>query len=505
MSRPTWSRARDIDADAVIDGDLCIVGAGAAGITLALQFIGRTERVILLEGGDLQPTEASRDLYAGSCDEPLSDGYLQGSRLRFFGGTTNHWLGACLTLDPIDFETRDWLPGSGWPFSRETLEPFYRRAAEEICEVADLPIDTDVPVAGGDAIEKPIRFQAIRFGMRYRSALQAASNIEVVTGATVVHLDLDRHGARVEALRVVAVDAPERRFTVRARHVVLATGAIENARLLLASDDVQSSGVGNQYDLVGRYFQDHAVFSTTEIGFTDRRPETRSRLGQLKTTRGSLFRLSDDIQRERRLLNCIFGVNLIPEVEDTRRQGLSAGAWRRFAAFLETLDAEQQAIIHDATSDAVVASKLYVRRFNIRPEQEPDPENRVTLLGERDALGVRRCHLRWRFSRRSIDSTAASVRCFAEQLGRAGLGRIRLDQRALEQRAYSPGFHHIGTTRMHDDPRRGVVDADGRVHGVTNLYCAGSSLFPTSGSANPTLTIVALTLRLADHLQRGTA
>jgi choline dehydrogenase-like flavoprotein len=140
-------------------------------------------------------------------------------------------------------------------------------------------------------------------------------------------------------------------------------------------------------------------------------------------------------------------------------------------------------------------------------EQTPNPDSRVTLADDTDPLGLRRVRLNWRLTEQERRSFIANIRALGRELAAAGIGRLRplLPDDGLWEKVVGGGSHHMGTTRISDDPKRGVVDRDCRVHGIDNLYVAGSSVFVTSGSANPTLNILALAYRLVDHLKEQPA
>ena len=487
-------RASDIEEGAVLETDLCIAGAGAAGISLALQFLGSKLSVTLLEGGGEGPSEWSKKLYSGTCEKPLSAGYLTGSRLRFLGGTTNHWLGACLSLDPIDFTARDWMPDSGWPFEQSELTSYYARAADVVGVGPPHLGDPDPPLCDGSIVGvKQVQARATRFGKEYRAPLAEAPNLRLVIHANVIRVGLREGAGSVE--RLDAATLRGRRFSVRARCFVLALGGIENSRMLLVSDDVQAGGVGNGHDLVGRYFMDHAGFPVAQLCVSD----SDRTVIDYRPQGGRILRLNEQAQRRHRLLNCGLMFDHVPEIEDTRHFLLRDGAWKRLKPYLEGELPESSPLGFFARRIAG-EDKLFYRRFMLLCEQPPTAASRVTLGAEKDRFGNRRVHLCWAVPPEMARTARRTAELFAADLGRHGLGRVAVDLAALEETILQPGFHHMGGTRMHSDPRQGVVDGQCRVHGIDNLYLAGSSVFPTSGYANPTFTIVALALRLADHL-----
>ena len=514
--------ARTVPENTIIETDVCIVGAGAAGITLAREFIGQPFRVCLLESGGVEYDNATQSLSEG---ENIGLPYfpLVAARLRFFGGTTNHWAGWCAPLDGIDFETREWIPHSGWPFGKSHLDPFYERA-QPVCQLGPFAYDAktweteslpSLPFTGKRVITKIVQFSPpTRFGQVYRHEIERADNISTYLYANVVDIDTTDSARAVTRLRVACLQG--NKFRLSAKLFILATGGIENPRLLLASNRVQSSGVGNQNDLVGRFFMEHphvnsGLFlpSNRHISRTDLyiQPWVESRGGRKSRIKG-LWILSAEALRREKLLN--FSAALFTTFSEgvrSLKRLLPAIQKGDFGDFVEHL----RNVIGDIDDVAVTAYGKFVKggypvkvwRISSRAEPAPNPDSRVTLSTERDSLGMSRVRLDWRLSGMDKRSITRAHEIIGEELGRAGLGRLKITL-GDDDSAWPPGggWHHMGTTRMHVDPKKGVVNENCRVHGISNLYIAGSSVFPTSGSANPTLTIVALSLRLADHVKR---
>ena len=275
--------ARRLDNGSVIAGDLCIVGAGAAGISVALQFIGTGMRVLLLEGGGFDYEPAMQELYRG---EVVGLPYfpLQAARLHYFGGTTGHWAGFCSTLDPIDFVVRDWVPYSGWPILRADLDPYYRRALpilqlgpdEWSAEAWHRRDATLVPFAFDPNVAWTKMWQfspPARFGTLYRGPVVSAPDVHLYTHATVVEVEANESASTVTGLRVRTLEGKEHH--VRASRYVLACSTIQNARLLLASNRQVSSGLGNGNDLVGRFFMEHLEMPSGSLVTLDAAPATK--------------------------------------------------------------------------------------------------------------------------------------------------------------------------------------------------------------------------------------
>lgn len=514
--------ANGVPEGTVVDADVCIVGAGAAGITLAREFIGAPYRVCLLESGGLEFEPATQELYKG---ENIGRNYydLDVCRLRYFGGSTNHWEGFCRPLKAIDFEERSWLPYSGWPFGLRELEPFYRRA-QEVCQVG--PYDYDarfLETQTGNLVLPfdPARIQTevvqrsppTHFGELYGPAIKAAPNVTTYLHANVVNIETADAPAEVTRLRVATLAG--RRFWLRARRYILATGGIENARLLLASNERATAGIGNQAGLVGRFFMEHPLPMVGRLlpsNPADARwaPYCTDFYGEKHLPANGILSLVTSIQEQEHLLHCVIGLETMRpgsegwialsrvfHGEDRKPRELGWDLWKVISGI--------EGVAEDAYTK-VARGSIPISMFNIQclGQQAPSPDSRVTLGEKRDALGLPESRLDLRLSEIDKDSIIRTVQIFVQELGKAGLGRAQTNFQDWPAQFYY-GNHHMGTTRMNNDAKRGVIDADCRVHGVGNLYVAGSSVFPTSGSANPTLTIVALALRLADHIKLSIA
>lgn len=504
-----FTDARTLSDHTLIEADLAIIGGGPAGITLARAFANGTTRVCLVESGGLEPDPEVQALYEGEnagIEYPLA-----GNRLRFFGGSSNHWGGYCRPLDAIDFERRDWVPYSGWPFGIEELEPYYGPASE-LVEIAPLrfadkaywqQVDGE-PLPDAVTGRMQVRFTHFspptHFGTRYGDELKRAANIQVLLNANVVEIATLGGGQSVTGLEVRTLTGLSLR--VRARRFVLATGGMENARLLLLSNRSVPAGLGNQNDLVGRFFMEHphlGGFGEIVVGDLARVPRIyRQRLAAGGRFANAAFDPTASFLRERRLLNATF----MAGDAGSYRAG-TVSDWEKAALHMDMLKAARPFLTDAAPDDADEAPLGHWLGLGCACEQVPNPDSRITLADERDALGLRRIRLDWRLTEQDRRSLVEHMRSLAMEFGALGMGRmlINVEDDGRWPAVVTGGAHHMGTTRMYDDPRQGVVDRHCRVHGVDNLYVAGSSVFTTSGAANPTLTLVALALRLAQHLK----
>ena len=535
------------------DVDLCIVGAGAAGIAIARRFIGTSLRVCLLEGGGAFGEEASQALYEGvSIGSPSLDAGT--SRMRVFGGSCNLWGGGCIPFAPYDLLPREWVPHSGWPLSYDELKPYYERA-RVYCQIDAHDFDNGsfttplarapIPFDSNKLVNQVFARSPVLFGRDYRDELAQSRTITVLLHANLLELEASADGTSVRQARIGAIDG--RRSVIRARHYVLASGGIENARLLLLSDSIVANGLGNTHDVVGRYFMDHpcgkmgTVITDTPATLT--RPYDRN-LGKGPAPVFPEIGLSQVFQRQHGLLNG--RVHPFP-VEGVVPKGIQA--LRDLRASLHPTVKDENTKLEERLCEALkngptnghkvapsaskgmlalrvglgigdiaramlqkLADKPTVQSNHVELigyfEQAPNPQSRITLSDERDALGLRKVCVDWQLAALDRHTYRTAATLFGEELARACNGRFELEPWLANDTAKTDAVphvhttaHHLGTTRMSDDPATGVVDGECRVHGIDNLHIAGSSVFPTGGWAFPTFTIVALSLRLADRLQ----
>ncbi len=544
--------ARTLPEETVVEYDICIIGGGAAGITLAREFIDQPLRVCLLEGGGLDFDEVTQSLYTG---ENVGVPYfpLKEARARYLGGSTNLWGGWSRPLDEIDFEDRPWMPDSGWPFTKAQLDPYYERA-QKVCNLGPFEYDfaywedtlaqlerRQLPFATDQLL--PYIWQIIppthvHFGQAYRAELEQARNINTYLNANVVNIDTNDTAQAVTRLEVASLEG--KKFWVKAKVFILAVGGIENPRLLLASNKVQNTGLGNQYDAVGRYFMEHPYLISGKLRLSSPAPLYAQRNFQLgKMFMGTALGLSKAVQEREQILN--FSARLLPIEEEwleaakrlksRNRQPKGHQAFptpkerRRqyFPTIQEGRKYTSQTTVMEDLSKVVtnldrVAARAYAKLFDKKSfssrqpnfcdthmigEQAPNPDSRITLSSERDKLGLNRAQLDWRLSPIDKYTIERSQQIIAAEFERSGLGKLEIeltDDDACWQ-SVKGSYHHIGTTRMSMNPRRGVVNEHCQVHGISNLYIAGSSVFPTSGLSNPTLTIIALAVRLADQIK----
>jgi len=515
-----------------MEADICIIGAGAAGVTLARDLARSGRDIVLLESGAGDYDGSIQDLMeAESVGYPYPD--LRDARVRMFGGTTSIWGGRCARLNAIDFEKRDWVPLSGWPFGLGDLIPWYEQAqqalgldpafdgGERTLEKIGLSADFDPEELAVDAWTFDLA--ADRFTLRRAGDMQSNPHVRILLQASVTRIAAHTDGNSISHVEVANLAGG--RGMVRARQFVLAAGGLETARLLLASNDVHSDGLGNDSGWVGRCFMDHpharGAWIRTQKPWDVLSLLSRScrRGGQRYAT---LARTGDDLQRREGLLNSSFTISA------RRSAGAKMAApelvYRHTRSSLRP--ARKQRALWHLNRRVLLSARERIgplvawsqNRFGqsslytvVRAEQAPNPDSRMKLIREKDALGVPRFELDWRFCELDKHTVRQTMRALDRELRRLNLGTAELspwlsvdgppwETDPLISNHPVSGYHHIGTTRMSDTPSTGVTDGRGKVHGLGNLYIAGSSLFPTSGWANPTLTILALAHRQAHHL-----
>lgn len=542
--------AEAIEAGTVLKADLCIVGAGAAGISLALAMRNSGLDVLLLEGGLEGQDPRAQALMEGEVADPALHSPPVFYRQRRLGGATTIWGGRCVPLDPVDFEQREAVPGSGWPIGYEEVARHYP-AATRLCEAgqggysADRALPAGTPpmfaAALGDGVTNDglERFSCpTDFGARYRERLAQARRVRLITGVNCTAVRLHGDGRVVQHLDLATLDG--RRLQAQARAVVLAVGGLETPRLLLASRDVHAAGLGNAHDVVGRYYMCHLAGSVGMLKLNG--PTQAVRHGYERSVDGVYLRrrlaLTAESQRRLGVANMVARMHFPAVADPAHGSSVLSGIFlsRRLLSHeysRRVANAQDGGLgpalrhignvlryPHDAAGFLAhwllmhhvakrrfpsVILKNRANRFSleINAEQRPLAESRVSLIPATDALGMPRIKVDWRYHRADIDSVGRSLQQIGRAVAQAGLGDYSFDEARLEQDlvcfgAY--GGHHIGTARMGNDVRSSVVDANCRVHGVENLWIASSAVFPTSGQANPTLNIVALSLRLAEHL-----
>lgn len=510
-----------LDSNREFRTDVCIVGAGAAGIALAHELATHQVNSILVESGGLIRNEQIDILSEGETVGLKFTGLTEG-RARAFGGATLLWFGQCIRLDPIDYEVRDWVPYSGWPLDESTLAPFYDRA-EAFLGLSHAVYDeriwqsfglTDPGFSSDRLLPRFTIYCATpNFARAYGRQLRAAPKLDILLNATATRLSLDASQSRVESIELQHIAG--RKGKLFAKHFVLCTGGIENARLLLLSSP---QGVGNRRGLVGRFLQDHPNMRTGRLipNKTRRLQEQFGMLHRAGLKYWPKLALSPEQQRRLGVLNAIAhpvydysphspASRLKRLLGHLRERRIGTSTIRDLGGLLPAvpmLAGMAGRLLIKGQAPAFEPSAIALQGYT---EQPPNPDSRICLSQERDALGLPSARVDWKSSDLERRTLLALSRAIDSEFSRLGFGKLDIEP-VLEQDSpaftakLSDAFHHAGTTRMSRSETDGVVDVDCRVHGVSNLYLCGGSVFPTSGYANPTLTIIALAFWVADKL-----
>jgi choline dehydrogenase-like flavoprotein len=521
---------RTLPEHSIMETDLCVIGGGAAGISIARALSGSRLRVVLAESGGLDPDPTVQSLYSGQSTGEAYGADLDACRSRYFGGSTNCWGGMCLPLSEWDFLERKWVSHSGWPIRYQELEPYLVRA-HELCDKGpylygkqvltslpfkEQPFDPDLLDVHFWHMNRNWRLSQTRFAHKFGRELRASRNVTVLLNATVTRISTHESGGWVEQVEAKTLEG--KTALIRAKWFVLACGGIENARLLLASNETNQRGLGNDHDLVGRFFMEHPHIACGSISIEPGQNTIYSyarlwRLGKSRCRPG--LSLSSTAQEQNQTLNASVSIDPVFDPE---------GAWALLQKLRERVASRRatcpspRSALKALSLSREMAGHLYhrtisgswpeghSRRFVLyaRSEQAPNPCSRISLSHDRDSLGMRRACLFWRtadIDRKGLLLILAIARA---EFARLGLGLVT-EADWIREEVWPPRFdvgpHHMGTTRMSASPRDGVVDRNAKLHSVDNLYIAGSSIFPTSGHANPTLTLLATSLRLADHIR----
>jgi len=544
--------AANIQNGACLQSDVCIVGAGPAGIALALDLSDRGISVLLLESGHMDLDAATQSLYEGEVTEARMHSPPDKYRQRRLGGSSAIWGGRCMPMERIDFESRSYVAHSGWPISYDDLLPYYP-AANALAEAGRFSYQAEealgplappmiqgfdsacVRTTGLERFSIPTNF-----GRRYQKRLQVSPAVTVLLGANCVGLKLHADGHSLRAVEAATLQGI--RFTVMSRITVLASGGLETARLLLASRDVTPSGVGNRHDVVGRYYMCHIAGNVGKL--TLHGPTSHVQHNYEMAPEGVYCRRRLSItaaeQRRRGLANSVARLHFPRITDPSHHNGVLSGLFlaRKLISYEygKRLNDGQPAsvgtyarhlfnVVADPLDTAAFLSHWLMRRtlaerkfpsvilrnrtnqfsLEMNGEQAPLDSSRVTLSKQVDLLGMPKLSIDWRYSAADIESLRGTLDLIAQEVESSGVGRFDYQGETLEEdltRFGAYGGHHIGTTRMGNDERTSVVNRDCQVHSVNNLYIAGSAVFPTSSQANPTLTLIALALRLGDRLAR---
>ena len=481
-----------------IQASICIIGGGPAAITAGKLLAEKGIDVVALESGDTNYTVEAQNLNAGVTEgsflkKPNPD-YLSKARLRYLGGTANHWEGWTRPFDSIDFQTREWISESGWPIEYDEFRKYFDKAASDL-GFSDFQ-NLDKRKIGKDILIKDSKFETVNFQMIpirfqefYKDFITVNSNFKIYYNATTTEIIPDITGKTIQS--VIVKNLKGKTVNVYAEKFILAAGGIENPRILLCSRSIHKNGIGNDKDLVGRYFADHPHMSAGLIIVYPGNKISKELYSITALTSKDhevlgVIGILDKTINKHKLLNASI------EIKQSSWQKLPSEVQGQMLAFAK-IDKIRKRI-----NNVDNISKFSVYRAYLRAEQTPNRESRVTLLDEKDALGMQKVKLDWRINNIDAESYRKALKLFGNEIAQAGFGRFWINYDGLWPKDSRGGYHHMGTTRMSNDPNKGVVDSNCKVHGIDNLFIAGSSVFPTYSAWNPTVNFLALVYRLIE-------
>ncbi|ALI98882.1 GMC oxidoreductase [Rufibacter tibetensis] len=513
--------------------DICIVGGGPAAIAMALQLASKSIKVVIVTGGGWTQTLANKDIYKGEVSPPMSHERPDKMRRRQFGGGTAVWAGRCVPFEPIDYRHRSWVPDSGWPITYKEMVPYYKKACG-ICQIGAFdfnahsvfPTKPKEIIPGFDSSDFDSSFlerysAPINFAKAYKAELERSPTVKVLLDCHALSLHMEEGNGKVSHLSVAAGDA---RITVTAAKYVLAAGGIETPRLLLAStNDYFPTGIGNQHDNVGRYYNTHITGTYAKVA-----PDHREKIifDYERDAQGIFCRrrwgIPEQTQTNKELLNTIFYLSYPHQL--TEKESPFSTMLYNAAKYVSQATGLRDFLRKEVQAKGILGSTSH-RMYNLglparlpsknskfwglffSAEQTPNRNSRITLSQtSQDALGMPRVNVQIAFTENDVESLVKAHNLFVARFRKKNLGKIEYTEDGFREyllnrlQHFNSYAHHMGTTRMSDDPNKGVVDRNAKVYGVKNLFIAGSSTFPTGGHANPTVTVVAQALRLADHL-----
>jgi choline dehydrogenase-like flavoprotein len=499
---------KDLPDDSTSRYDICIVGTGPAGISVAKQLLDTDHRIVMLESGGMLPEDKYQKLNKGENSGPsfLS---LDASRIRCFGGASKLWAGYCSPFKSDEFDKKSFIPLSGWPVSLDDLKVYYKEAAKMLGisykkfynknyfqdtfeGVSFKEFNRDDSFLSGNVFQVS-NAKNRDFGEKYKIDFESSVNTDIIFHSTVTDLNLNSEGKDIQSVSIADLDG--NKATIEARIFVLACGALENPRILLAANKYYKNGIGNVNGLVGSCFMSHPGISN--VGeFHKSSPEKCISEDDYKDYIVQ-FEMSSRERTKQKVMRHIFSVSKYLE-RPKPWICISGRVFSKFSDFFSTVKEPTYKI------ESEVASRLW--NLNVALEQPPRLSNNLRLHTTSDDLGMPKINMHWdELSKIEKDTVIKSVKMMARELGLIGIGRIKFKSELVSGKSYKindPINHHIGTTRMSDSPKTGVVDRNCKVFGISNLYVAGSSVFTTSSVVNPTYTIIAMSLRLGNYLKK---
>ena len=467
----------------VTEFDVCIMGAGPAGITVALKLAEANKKVLLLEGGGLSWSEASQKLY--ECKSTGLDAWPENLRLRYFGGTSNHWAGRCRPLEESDFLATHFGNIPGWPITYDEIVPYLKEAMDivELEAKGFIPISSGIENSGFVA-DRFANSPPTRFGEKYLGPIRESEYISLCLHANVLAIDFKNPGQTVENVKIK--NQVGKVFTFGAQNYVLSMGGIENARFLLNQTKDLEAGIGNETGMVGKCFMEHMNVMLGEFILKD--PNAAPPFQ---------YFTSDEFTRDHKTGKSNVTFNQVEEIKSYGRTAKIKSFFKNLACDWNLEDKLQFISDFECPGTGVITTLM---------EQSPGKQSYVGLSDEVDGFDMKKAVLHWQLNDNDIQTIRTIAFQIAKSFAESGLGVVKLKDYILDDNLtipVNPHAHHMGTTRMASSPVDGVVDKNCRVYGTNNLFIAGSSIFSSGGACNPTLPLIQFAIRLADHLKKS--
>ena len=505
---------KDFPSNSILEYDICIVGTGPAGISVAKQLLGTELKIAILESGGFEPEPEYQELNEGINSGP-SHLSLESPRLRCFGGAGKLWAGHCAPFERDEFEKKSYVPLSGWPISLDDLNVYYKQAAKMLGISYEKFYNKDLlgktfkeksfnEINRNDSFLSANVLQVSNVDHRdlaekYKNDFESSANIDVIFHSTVTKLNFSKNIKNIESVSIADLD--NNLGIVKAKIFVLACGALENPRILLTSKKFNKKGINNNSNLVGSCFMSHP--GITEVAEIYKNTSETCIKNETDNSFKVFFEITKRERIKQKILRHSLSVSQFNNLTDksTYTSGRIISEFERLLNDFNLFSAIKK-IICEIKGENYSSNNW---NLDVGLEQPPRLTNNLKLHDTRDALGVPKINMFWDdLSKIEKDTVIKSVKTMARELGLLGTGKIKFKNELLSGQSYKHNDsinHHIGTTRMSDSSKTGVVDKNCKVFGISNLYIAGSSVFTTSSIVNPTYTIIALSLRLGEHLK----
>jgi hypothetical protein len=497
--------------------DICVVGAGAAGMAIAEFFLSENKKVLVVESGNFKFNQDIQNYYKVE-NVGLKFNGAMGGRFRTMGGSTTRWGGQALPLTQLDFKQKDWIKNTGWPIRKEDLDTYYKKALKFL-NVDDLDFDDQIfqklkikPLDFNSTFHYHVSKWSPNPDLRnvYKKQFEESQNLEILLNANLLNIKLNDEKNYIDLIVVCDMN---KQINITAKFYILCCGGIENARIMLHNSIAPGCPVG-------KYLQDHPSIEIGKlITGSKQRVQKYFNIHYWKKWEYSIrLSFTDEFQEREKCSNASASIMFTPLPTSFIGQ---LNLLKRSISEKKPIQIIKSIFgVAVKSYEIVIIAYYYIfDRFQYKPdaafpikisfEQEPSENSWVKLSDkDRDALGIPLSKINWDITEATWTTTFKIAEELTKELKRHNLGEVELYPEITRgnpdwKKLFGDVNHHIGTTKMGDDPLKSVVDSDCKVWGLDNMYIASSSVFPTGGHSNPTLTLIALSYRLAEHLNKN--